>query len=232
MTTVRSTVFIAAAIVVLEVGFKVLLAALVAPEQLQADDRYGLLAPTLVLPFGAALLGLLTAGGEWRYRLAVTTFLAEPRREVVLIAKMLVASVAAAIVGALSAVLGNVGIALVFAQRFSGAPSSAEIARASAGLVLACALLGALGAALGTLVTNQSLAITLAAAVLLILTPLLLALGPEVGAWLPGGAVNALSAQARVSDAVLPQWGGGLLLGAYLLLGAAAAWRTLLRRDL
>jgi hypothetical protein len=101
------------------------------------------------------------------------------------------------------------------------------------------AVLGVIGVALGTLVRNQMLAITGALVYLFVVDPILLALWPDTGKYLPTGLITAMLA----IDVDAPELGfdtssylppveatGFLLL--YGVIFAAVAVATSLRRDI
>ena len=122
----------------------------------------GLLTVTTVTGFGmllAAVLGVISATGEFRHGSATLTYLATPSRTRVLAAK----AAAAACFGAgfgLVAALVSVGIGVgVAAGHPGGPPSGRPLAGHAAGAVLGGALLGALGVAIGSLVRSQLAAV-------------------------------------------------------------------------
>jgi ABC-2 type transport system permease protein len=123
----------------------------------------GLLTVTTVTGFGmllAAVLGVISATGEFRHGSATLTYLATPSRTRVLAAK----AAAAACFGAgfgLVAALVSVGIGVGVAAGHPGpsALGAGVLAGHAAGAVLGGALLGALGVAIGSLVRSQLAAV-------------------------------------------------------------------------
>lgn len=175
------------------------------------------------------VIGVLAATGEYRHGTIVATFLAEPRRAIVIAAKVL-ASVAAGLAYGVVAVALTFAVALPWLGFLDHAPLGASrIVTAGAGTIAAVALFAGLGAALGALVRSQVIALVAGLSWLLIGESLLLAFLPEVGRWLPSGALGAVTA---TSEDVLPAWGGGLLLVAYTLALAVAAVVVTARRDI
>jgi hypothetical protein len=101
------------------------------------------------------------------------------------------------------------------------------------------AVLGVIGVAIGTLVRNQMLAITGALIYLFVVDPILLALLPEVGKYLPTGLITAMLAidinapelGFDTSNYLPPLEATGLLL-IYGTVFAAVAIGTSLKRDI
>jgi hypothetical protein len=102
------------------------------------------------------------------------------------------------------------------------------------GVGLVLALYGPIGVAVGALVRNQIAAVVAALAWTFIVEQLVVALWPEVGRWLPGGAPARSSSSARWHDPGRPAAGVGraLLLVAYAVVLSVVAATVTLRRDL
>ena len=97
------------------------------------------------------------------------------------------------------------------------------------------ALYGPIGVGVGALVRNQIAAVVGALAFVFVVEQLVVALLPEVGRWLPGGATAAvlqLGDLATQRGELLPVWGGALLLVAYAVVLSVVGARSTLRRDL
>jgi multisubunit Na+/H+ antiporter MnhG subunit len=105
--------------------------------------------------------------------------------------------------------------------------------------VIGGAVLAIIGVAIGTLVRNQMLAIVGALVYLFIVDPVLLALLPDAGKWLPTGLITAMLAidvnapelGVNTSDYLSP-WLATLVLIGYGVVFAVTAWATSLRRDI
>ena len=181
------------------------------------------------------VLGVLALTQEYRFGTATPSFLVTPRRSRVLTAKL----VAVALVGALFAVasaLYAVALATVL-MRVKGyeVVLGDDVVQTLGACVLVVVLYGPIGIAVGALVRNQVAAVVGALAYLFVVEPLLVALLPDVGRWLPGGAnaaVLRLGEVATTRGDLLPPAGGALLLLAYALGLSALAARLTLRRDL
>lgn len=173
----------------------------------------------------ALLLGITSVTWEWRHGTITPTFLATPRRERVVAAKL----AAAALAGGALAVLA-VLVALAVAVPWLAAEGAPLGLDGSTGalvgrVVLAAVLWGALGAAVGSLVHSQVGALVGAIVWLVLAEALVVGLlglvdADAVGDYLPGGALGALDGTA---DDGLPAWAGALVglgyLGAFGVLG-------------
>lgn len=202
----------------------------------------------LVIPL---LFGALLATNEYRYRTMTPTVLAQPRRGIVLGAKVVVAAVVGAFYGVLGLV-GSVGF---------GAPTLLAVGEVTAlddpeviGVVLrtvvAMALWSVLGLGLGALLTSQIAAIVIALVFTQFVEPILRLLASvwewsaSLGRFLPGSATDALVGAGIFSslsslDPTIPSadvdallwWQGGLVLAALTIALLVAASLTTQRRD-
>lgn len=198
-------------------------------------------APSLGYVF-PLVLGALAVTGEIRHRTLTTTLWAEPRRSVVLGAKLLVnAGVGAVygVVGVASAVAAGAGVlALLGEETYL---TSGDAWTAIVWSVVALALWGVIGVGVGTLVTNQVAAVVSILAFTQFLEPIArLGLGSfeaTAGAskFLPGAAAEALVGTSIYSSAgmleLLDRWQGGLVLLAYALVLALVGRFTTFSRD-
>ncbi|MDT7572070.1 MAG: type transport system permease protein [Actinomycetota bacterium] len=150
------------------------------------------------------VLGILIVAGEYRHRTIMGTYLGEPARGKVLLAKLLVS-------GALGAVGGAVlfGIAYAVAVPLFAARGvhhlGVDVGSLWWGCILATACFGLLGCALGALTRNTVGAILgaltwVAVVELAILRPLL----PSVAKWLPTGADVAVTSGGTATDLLSP----------------------------
>jgi len=120
--------------------------------------------PADVIVVIAVLLGVLGMAGEYRHQTITTTFLASPRRRDVVVAKLVAHSLIGLVMGLLSlAVSAAIAIPWLLSSEVD-VRFDAATARAAVGLLVATALYGALGVAIGAVIRNQ----TTAAAVVLI----------------------------------------------------------------
>jgi ABC-2 type transport system permease protein len=181
----------------------------------------------------ALVLGILAVSGELRHRTLTSAFLVTPDRGRLVMAKM----VSYAIVGFAFAVTASV-VTLLIALPWLSAKDidvsllDGDVATVLLGLVVAAMLYGLLGVGIGALVHNQVAALTIALVWTYVLEGVLVAVVPEVGKWLPGGAATALSSGTTTAGDLLPAWSGGLLLAAYALGSATLGSRRIERSDL
>ncbi|MFN8126622.1 MAG: ABC transporter permease [Candidatus Nanopelagicales bacterium] len=180
----------------------------------------------------ALIIGILSFTGEYRHGTITDTFLTEPRRERVIMAKAGVSAVMAVILAAITSV--TVIVLAVLLLPGDHAPIDwPYVVRVAASVALAYALYAVLGVALGALITNQVVAIVLALLWVLMIESLIVGLKPEVGKWLPGGASQSiLSGMTATGDELLPPALGVVVLIGYTVVFAALAARTTLRRDI
>lgn len=189
-----------------------------------------------------ALLGVLVITTEYRYRTLTPTFLAQPRRARVLLAKLGVSAVTGLLYGVAALALTVPAVAGVL--RLAGHPTAlgdGEVQGAVARSVLAHGLWAAIGVGVGFLVRNQVAAVVAVIATSQLVEPLLRiglaawSLTRGISRYLPGSAADALTGASIYpfsgGAALLPPWQGALALVAYALaLTAAGAWLTA-RRD-
>ena len=204
--------------------------------------------PMLVYSFGTSIgyvfpiiLGALAVTSEFRHQTLTPTFLATPKRGLVLLAKVKVLFVMGALLGVV-AMLASVGAGAIALSAFGinaglGEPEVwAMIGRA----VLAMALWSIVGVGLGTLVPSQVAAIVIVLAFTQFVEPILrfatafIDWTAHIGKFLPGAASDALVGASFFSlgvpaGATLEWWQGGLVLAGIalivLVLGNILTWR-------
>ncbi len=189
------------------------------------------LRPSIVFGVVVALLPLLLAASEWRWRTAVSTYALQPRRERVLLAKTVVGAVAGLAIAALLTA-GSLAVSIpVLQARGLPLPSDAVLTALALGPIGAGAALAIVGVSLGTIVRDQVVALAVAV-VLLFAAPLpLIVLGPDWYAWSPSAWVDALAGQRIVNQELLPPVAAGALIAGLALGSSVVAWRLLDRRD-
>jgi ABC-2 type transport system permease protein len=180
----------------------------------------------------ALILGIIGMTQEYRHRTATPTFLAEPRRWRVVVAK-LIAYAIAAVPFALVAVAVNVLVVSIYAGARGAAPSltghNAEVLFTSG---LALVIYALIGVGIGALLRNQVGAIVGALVYLFVVEPVIRSIPATSGAykWMPGGGLEAMTATFQGPD-LLGAWEGGLLLVGYGLLAALLGTLLAVRRD-
>lgn len=194
-------------------------------ELAQQDQQRTLLGAGSVAVFFATLAGLLVVTSEFRYGTIRPTLLFEPRRRVVLAAKL----AAAALAGILFAVIcvgvsfGG-GLAILAARDVNVALTGADALPLVFGTIAASVLGAMLGVAVGTLIRNQVGAIVAVVAYAFLVDALLFAAVPSVGRYLPGKAGDALAGQP-VEHLLAPGVGAAVLVTWTLAFVAVATVR-------
>ena len=184
-------------------------------------------ASALVLVIG--ILGMTT---EYRHQTVTPTFLVTPRRGRVLSAKMVVHAFVGLAIGLLCALVGTGLAAATLALRDHAAVAGPTVVQIQAAAMLGYAIYAAVGVCVGALVRNQIAAVVGALLWTVLAESLTVALLPEVGRWLPGGAVaGVLQSTPSRGGTYLPVWEAALVLAAYGAAFALLAARTTLRRD-
>jgi ABC-2 type transport system permease protein len=173
----------------------------------------------------ALILGITVASGEFRHRTATDTYLDEPNRSRVLIAKAIAAANAGAVLGlATSAIATGVGLAFATGKGYDVALSAGTIARFAAGATLGCALLAAIGVGLGSLLRSQLAAIITAFVWALAAEQIAGGISDSLAAYLPITAASTMA--GATSTGAMPPIPSGLdplPFGAVAALLAAAA---------
>ena len=177
------------------------------------------------------ILGIIGMTQEYRHRTATPTFLTEPRRWRVVAAK-LGAYALAAVPFAVLVMAVNVLVVSVYAGARGAAPSlSGDNIRVvlTSGLVLVIYAL--IGVGIGALLKNQVGAIVGALVYLFVVEGLVRSIPATSGAykWMPGGAMEAMTATFQGPD-LLSAWQGGLLLVGYGLVAALVGTLIAVRR--
>jgi hypothetical protein len=188
------------------------------------------------------LFGALATTGEFRHQTLTPTFLATPRRSVVLGSKVVTGAAYGAVyavIGLVAAVgLGALVLSLTGIDTLLGESDTwALIGR----IVLAMMLWAIIGVGLGVLIPNQVAVIVIVLAFTQFLEPLLRTAAAfwewtaAIGRFLPGAAGDALvgssiyTAFAAGTTDPLEWWQGGLVLGGYaalfLIMGSLTTWR-------
>lgn len=200
------------------------------------------LAPSLGYVF-PVIVGALAMTGEFRHMTVTPTFLAEPRRGVVLSAKVvasLVLGLVFGLVGTASTVLA--GATVLAVRGHETLLTDPEILRSLGLSVLVLAVWAMVGVGFGTVLTHQVAAIVVLLAFTQFVEPLLrLFLGAfdvtaGIAKWLPGAAGESVTGASLYSAGgigeLLPWWQGLLVLIAYGVVLAVVGRFTTLRRDI
>jgi ABC-type transport system involved in multi-copper enzyme maturation permease subunit len=178
------------------------------------------------------ILGIIGMTQEYRHRTATPTFLTEPRRWKVVVAK-LIAYALVAVPFALVLLAVNVLVVGVYAGARGAAPSlTADNVEVLATSGLALVIYALIGVGLGALLRNQVGAIVGGLVYLFVVEPVIRSIPATSGAykWMPGGGLEAMTATFQGPD-LLGAWEGGLLLVGYGLLAALLGTLLAVRRD-
>lgn len=201
--------------------------------------------PTLRTVFASAgsasvivlVLGIIGMTTEYRHMTITSSLLATPRRGRMLTAKLIVYAALGLLEGLLCTVFAVVLAVAMLPLRDHAPVEWGTVAQIGAGVLLAFAIYGVLGVAVGALIRNQVAAIVAALVWVMLVESLIVAFLPKVGKWLPGGAATAVlqagtGMPGQTETTALPVWGGAVVMLAYAVVFAVLAARTTLRRDI
>lgn len=202
-------------------------------------DDPGLLAGTVGVGFGVpevmvVLLGVLAFTQEFRYGTATSTYLGEPRRTRVLVAKWLSLALSSVVITAATLALSvTLCIALIRSRDGDVTAATQFWQMVAAGFVVMAAY-GVIGVAVGALVRNQIAAAVGVLVWMLAVEQIIIPAFPAVGRWLPGGATYALlqlGQEVNANGKLLSTSVGGLVLVGYTAAAVALALVVAPRRD-
>lgn len=190
-----------------------------------------------------ALLGALSVTTEFRHRTITPTLLAEPRRSVVLGAKLVAIlpfAVLLAIAGVLGTVVGGAAtLAIMGEPTLLGEP---EVQRTLLLTAVALVLWALVGVGFGSVLTNQVAAIVVLLAFTQFVEPILRLLLVQfdattgVSKFLPGAAGEAIAGSSLYVSSgladLLPAWQGALVLLGYAVILVVIGRLTTFRRDI
>ncbi len=210
-----------------------------------AEDANVLLVPAAVTNIfssaGSAsifviILGIIAMSGEYRNQTITSTFLATPRRQSVIFAKVIAYSIIAFVIAVIMWV-SVVVVASLLLTTVEHAPIEWNaVFEILGGTILGLVLYAILGVAIGALITNQVAAVVITLVWIFVVEALLTVFVDWLGKWLPGGALNSILQATNTSG-----FGGtealsvpvaALLLIGYTVVFAAAAVFTTNRKDI
>ena len=219
----RSTWWLLGGALVAEGTYAGLTSSLISAKELR-DEPEPILAGSAIGMLLVLVLGVLVATGEYRHGLVNSTFLVTPKRERVVLAKL----GAGALVG-LAAALLLIGINALLAvpvlSSKDALPPGDDILSiylgVGVGIVLSCVF----GVALGTLLSNQVVAVVVALALFFVLRNVALLLG-SAGGFFPAEALTALQGSSDEEDLLSQVAGGFVFFGYCLVLSVAGIFVT------
>ena len=178
------------------------------------------------------VMGILGVAGEYRYKTITDTYLATPSRGKVVAAKVLVYSAFGAVLSIASTVTALITtLAWLKAKDVPMPASTGDLWQTAAGCVVWNICFAAVGVGVGALVRNLAGAVAGALLWIAVVEGLVAQLIGGNAKWLAFRSGVALEGLDSPSIAVLPQWGGGLMLVAYAGAFVAVALATSMRRD-
>lgn len=205
-----------------------------APRLTTAEGQRTLFSSAAASSIWALILGTISVTGEFRHQTVTPTFLATPRRGLVVIAKLIAYAVTGVGYG-----IATIAVALAIALPWLSAKDidvslgSNGIPGTLVGVIVGVAVYAWLGVGLGALIRNQIAAVVGALVYLFVIEQFISAL-PKIRDYykfFPGGANNALTDATQPGVNLLEPYQGGLLLVAYGLVFAFLGTWLAVRRD-
>lgn len=179
------------------------------------------------------LLGVLAFTQEFRCGTVTSTYLCEPRRTRVLVAKWLSLALASIVITAATLALSvTLAIALV-GSRDGDARVAAQFWQMVAAGFVVMAAYGVIGVAVGALVRNQIAAVVGVLVWMNVVEQIVINSFPAVGRWMPEGAAYALlrlGPTINLDGKLLSASAGGLVLVSYTAAAVALAFLVAPRR--
>ena len=173
----------------------------------------------------ALILGVVGATAEYRYGTIDHTYLVAPKRSRVLVAKLLVHAFIGAIAGLISFGIAFATTTIAVSNKPHATVEMSALVEIGLATIAAFAIYTMLGVAFGSLVRNQLVGVAATFGWIFIFERLMVVFTPDLGKWLPGGAVNGLFGVTAIMNGqeYLPRnQSAALLLGyAVLLIGAS-----------
>jgi len=154
----------------------------------------------------AAVLGTIMSSGEFRHKTITDTYLDQPDRARVMLAKIVAALAGGALLGAVAAAIATMaGRMAVSMKGDTVALSGGDYTRYAAGTVLAAALLAATGCVAGSLIRSQIGAVIAVFIWSLAIEQILAGLSRSIARFLPlMGAATMAGANSRAAMPPLP----------------------------
>ncbi len=202
-------------------------------------DDPGLLASAVGTSFGVpevliVLLGSLAFTQEFRYGTVTATYLGEPRRARILVAKW-VSLVMTSVVATVATLVLAVAVSLVLIEgRKGNATAGAQFWQTVVAAFAIMAAYAVIGVALGALFRNQVATVVAVLVWMLAVEYVLVPAWPVVGRWLPLGVITSLlqvGPSLGLDGTLLPTSVAALVLVVYTVGAVVAALLITPRRD-
>lgn len=188
------------------------------------------------------VIGALAVTTEFRHQTITATFIVEPRRTVVLVAKFLAGAVIGVAYGAAGTAATVVGGAPLLAWQGDGARlGDGDVLTAIALTIVSMTMWTMIGVGFGAVLTSQMASIVVLLAFTQFVEPLLrAALGAvdalaPIGRFLPGSAAESIAGASIYSAMgvfdLLERWQGALVMLAYVLIFGVIGRLTSFKRD-
>ena len=184
----------------------------------------------------AVIVGIIIITTEFRHFTSRPTFLLEPRRGRVILAKLAISAVVGVLYGvACSALTAAIMIPWFASKSVTIGWFDHDIFLVLVKSTAVVVIYAVVGVGIGALVRNQIAAVIGTMAYLFVLEPLITIIPyvKEIYRYLPGAAATAMTAGAtRGGPQLVDPWVGAALLLGWGLLFAAVGWVIFLRRDI
>ncbi len=189
--------------------------------------------------FGAPLVLMLLLGGvaftqEFRYGTVTSTYLVEPRRIRILVAKWVTLALVGVVVTTLTLIVSVPVSAALIGFRGGEVSLGATFWKMTAAGFVVMAVFGVIGVAIGALVRNQITAVVGVLVWMLAVEQLVINSFPMVGRWMPGATTFVLLQMGPAIDPdgeLLSASASGLLLAGYTAVAVVLALRLTPDRD-
>lgn len=210
-----------------------------APDALVPLDDPGLMAALagtglLIAQVLVAVFGVLSFGQEYRYQTITSTYLVEPRRPRVLLAKLVAAGLSSAVVVAATMVLVVPVGTVIIGSRDGNITLGTQFWQVVGAGFVVLAATAVMAVAVGALVRNQVAAIAGVLVWMTVVQQLVISELPRVGRWLPGGATMSMLQQGPATGLdgeLLSPVVAALLLLVYVLVAITLTVVVTTRRD-
>ena len=239
LTSVRSTWWTLASLLLIGIGGTVLLCALNAewlasPEADEAPGSF-ITGGLMLSPLCAVVLGTLAVSSEYGSGMMRSTLAATPVRGRVLVAKAVVVAAILFVVGTVTALLGYVGGNYFLDREGIGLALEGDVARSMYGYGMFMAGLGLLSVAVAFILRHTALALSVVLALVFVLNNLVLLIPGETGRWvtklMPSNAGMVIATPEPFNPFLLDAWPSFAVFAGEVAVLLLVAWAALRRRD-